>query len=292
MKIVYTTDLKDIKLKARGKVRDIYDLGNKLLIVVTDRISAFDVIMSSGIAEKGIFLNQISAFWFNKTSNIIENHMITTDIDEYPEILKQYRDQLQGRSMLVEKLKPLPIECIVRGYITGSGWKSYLSSREICGIRLPDGLKEFQKFPQPIFTPSTKAEQGHDENISFEKAAEIIGIDSAEYLRDKSLELYKFAAHYAETRGIILADTKFEFGLTEKGTIKLIDEALTPDSSRFWDADEYNKGNKPTNFDKQVLRDYLLSLDWDKAPPPPDLPNEIIEKTSERYRIAYNRLLK
>jgi len=275
-----------------GKVRDIYDLGNYLLFVASDRISAFDVIMDDLIPGKGAILSGISAFWFENTSHIVGNHFITNKIVDYPEECKQYSEYLQGRSMLVKKCKVLPIECIVRGYIAGSGWKEYQQSNTICGISLPKGLLEFSKLPKPIFTPSTKAEEGHDENINFEQATKIIGEENTAKIRDISIELYEFGAEYLEKNDLILADTKFEFGLSDDGELLLIDEALTPDSSRFWLKEEYAPGKPQINFDKQVLRDYLLSIGWNKQPPPPPLPQEIVTKTLDKYKEAYKRIVK
>lgn len=275
----------------RGKVRDIYKFENELLIISTDRISAFDVVMEEPVPGKGKLLSSLSAFWFDKTKNIIPNHFITNNIDEYPLELHKYRDQLEGRSMLVRKCKPLPVEFIVRGYLAGSAWKEYQKSQSICQIPLPEGLIEFSKLHEPIFTPSTKAELGHDENINFEKTAELIGEDLAIYLRDKSIELYKFGAHYLEQKGIILADTKFEFGKTDNGEIILIDEALTPDSSRLWLKGHYEPGKPQIQFDKQILRDYLETLEWDKQPPPPKIPKEIINQIAEVYRDIYTRIV-
>ncbi len=287
---VYNTDFKDLNLVKKGKVRDIYDFGDELLFVATDRISAFDVVMNEPIPEKGKVLSKISSFWFEKTRDIVPNHFIADNTDEYPESLRKYSEELDGRSMLVKKCSPASIECIVRGYITGSGWKEYLRTGAICGIDLPENLVEFQKLPEPIFTPSTKADEGHDENITFARAAEIVGFDIASELRRISIELYRFGADYLFDRNIVLADTKFEFGFDENGEITLLDEVMTPDSSRFWLKENYAPGKKQTNFDKQILRDYLLSLDWDKTPPAPKLPGEIIQKTLEKYREAYQRI--
>jgi len=290
MATVYKTDFDNLKLMQRGKVRDVYDLGDYLLIVATDRISAFDVIMNDPIPEKGQILSQISAFWFKNTTHIVKNHLITNNVDEYPAECLQYKTELEGRSMLVRKCKVFPIECIVRGYVAGSGWKEYKRQGTICGIPLPAGLVEFSKLPGPIFTPSTKAEVGHDENISPDVASKLIGKESSDKIASLSIRLYSFAADYLEKRGLILADTKFEFGLTEDGDIMLIDEALTPDSSRFWLKEEYAPGKEQINFDKQVLRDYLESLAWNKTPPPPVLPNEIISKTKDKYLEAFRRV--
>jgi len=286
MEAIYTLELTDLKHLKSGKVREVYEIDNNLLIIATDRISAFDVIMKKPIPGKGKILQQISAFWFEKTKHIIPNHFITNKVEEYPQICHKYKNILEGRSMLVKKCNPLPIECIVRGYITGSAWKEYKAQGTITGIKLPDGLIEFQQLPEPIFTPSTKAEHGHDENISFEKAAEIVGHNIAEQIRIISLELYKFGAEYLSQNNLILADTKFEFGLDENNNLILIDEALTPDSSRFWQKDIYKPGIPPVQFDKQILRYYLLTLDWNKKPPAPDLPENVIIKTAEKYNEA------
>lgn len=287
MAVVYETDLKGVKLLRRGKVRDVYDLGSELLIIATDRISAFDVIMSQPVPNKGKILSQISKFWFDKTAHIIPNHLISTNPDDYPDILLFHRNILKSRSMLVRKAVPFPIECVVRGYLAGSGWKEYQQNKTVCGIDLPDGLEQFGKLPVEIFTPATKAEHGHDENISFEQTVEIIGCDDAEFLRDISLKLYNFAHDYLLERGIILADTKFEFGRTDQGEIILIDEALTPDSSRFWLKESWEPGKEQYNFDKQILRDYLETIAWDKTPPPPELPKEILYFTLEKYIKAF-----
>lgn len=290
MTYVYDTNFEDLNLVKKGKVRDIYDLGDKLLFVATDRISAFDVVMNEPIPGKGSILSKISSFWFEKTREIVPNHFITDKIEEYPDALRKYAAELDGRSMIVKKCRPAAIECIVRGYITGSGWKEYLNTGAICGIDLPKDLVEFQKLPEPIFTPSTKADEGHDENINFERAADIVGIDVANELKRISIELYRFGADYLYERNIVLADTKFEFGIDENGNVTLIDEVMTPDSSRFWLKENYAPGKKQTNFDKQVLRDYLLGLDWDKTSPAPKLPEEIIQKTLDKYREAYRRI--
>ena len=289
MDIVHTTEFKDLNLPfpvRRGKVRDIYELEDHLLIVATDRISAFDVIMDEPIPEKGKVLSDISVFWFEKTKHIIGNHFVSNIVADYPEIFHKYEEQLRGRSMLVKKCKPLPVECIVRGYIAGSGWKEYKKSGTVCGIKLPENLQEFSRIGDPIFTPSTKAEVGHDENISYEKAGELVGEELIKKVKDVSLALYNFGAEYLEKNGIILPDTKFEFGIDENNELILIDEALTPDSSRFWDAAEYAPGKPQLNFDKQILRDYLESLDWNKQAPPPTLPREIIDKTYAKYQEA------
>ena len=284
--MVRETDLKGLKLINRGKVRDIYELGNDLLIVATDRISAFDVVMDDPIPDKGRILTQISTFWFEATENITPNHLISTDAGVFPPPCQPYREILEGRTMLVRKAEPLPVECIVRGYLAGSGWKDYCSSGAVCGQRLPPGLKESAKLPEPIFTPSTKAEGGeHDENISFPRMIELIGEDLAYQLKDLSLALYKKGMELAESKGIIMADTKFEFGLID-GQLILIDELLTPDSSRFWPRDQYKPGGSQPSFDKQYLRDYLEGLNWGKTYPPPRLPQKIIAQTAQRYRQA------
>ena len=273
-----------------GKVREIYDAGDKLLFVASDRISAFDCVMPNGVPKKGSVLNMISKFWFERTGDIVKNHMITTDVSKFPAPFNQHTDQLAGRSMLVKKTTVFPVECIVRGYLIGSGWKEYKQSSTIGGMPLRAGYQMASKLDEPIFTPSTKAEQGlHDENISFERAKEIVGTAKAEKLKSISIALYKRAAEYALTKGIIIADTKFEFGELD-GEIILIDEALTPDSSRFWPADTYKVGSSPMSYDKQFVRDYLETLDWDKTPPAPALPEEIITKTQAKYLEAYERL--
>ncbi|HEX3036099.1 MAG TPA: phosphoribosylaminoimidazolesuccinocarboxamide synthase [Thermodesulfobacteriota bacterium] len=291
-KVVMKTEFPDLPQPRRGKVRDIYDLGDKLLIVATDRISAFDVVLPNGIPGKGKVLNQISRHWFEQTRDIIPNHLISTEVDDYPQAFRKHRDVLEGRSMLVKKTKPLPVECIVRGYLSGSGWNEYQRGSSVCGIPLPSGLVESSRLEEPIFTPSTKAEEGqHDENITFEKTTEILGRDLAERVREVSIALYNRAREIAETKGIIIADTKFEFGIGEdSGELILIDEALTPDSSRFWPNDGYQPGRSQSSFDKQFVRDYLTSIKWNKKPPAPSLPSEIIEKTTEKYIEALERL--
>ncbi len=291
MNAVFRTDCPHLHLHRRGKVRDVYDVGEYYLIVATDRISAFDVIMNEPVAGKGALLTALSMFWFDRTKDIIANHVVSTEVNEYPAETHEYRDQLEGRSMLVRKAQPLPIECVVRGYLAGSGWSEYKNSRMVCGVALPDGLIESSKLPEPIFTPATKAEEGHDENISFEQAVGIVGAETAEFVRRISIALYAWASEYAASRGIILADTKFEFGRLPDGSIILIDEALTPDSSRYWLAEEYAPGKAQVNFDKQVLRDWLLTQPWDKQPPTPTLPPEIIERTLAKYKEAAQRLM-
>jgi phosphoribosylaminoimidazole-succinocarboxamide synthase len=290
--VVMQTEFQGVGTPKRGKVRDIYDLGDKLLIVVSDRISAFDVILPQGIPGKGAVLNQISKYWFDNTGDIIANHLISTEVSDYPHEFHAYADVLSGRSMLVRKTKPLPVECIVRGYITGSGWKEYQQSESVCGITLPSGLVESDKLEKPIFTPSTKAEEGeHDENITFEQTVELIGQELSEKVRDVSIALYSKARDMADKKGIIIADTKFEFGLDDSGQLILIDEALTPDSSRFWPKDDYEPGRGQKSFDKQFVRDYLSSIGWDKNPPAPDLPEDVIQKSSEKYREALDKLI-
>ncbi|WP_201328159.1 phosphoribosylaminoimidazolesuccinocarboxamide synthase [Thermotomaculum hydrothermale] len=280
--------IEELNLVKQGKVRDIYSIGDNLLFVATDRISAFDVVLGSEIPDKGRVLNLISAFWFDKTSHIVKNHMIEWNFNNFPEELKKY-GYLKNRSMIVKKAKPLPVECIVRGYLVGSGYKEYKNQGTVCGIKLPEGLNLASKLDEPIFTPSTKAESGHDENISFEKMKEIIGEEKANKVRDISLALYKFAYEYAYERGIIIADTKFEFGEIG-GEIILIDEALTPDSSRFWPVEGYREGENPPSFDKQYGRDYLESIKWNKKPPAPELPKEVIENTRKKYFEAFHKL--
>ncbi|BEH09915.1 phosphoribosylaminoimidazolesuccinocarboxamide synthase [Geobacter sulfurreducens subsp. ethanolicus] len=288
--LVLKTDFPDLKLAGRGKVRDIYDLGDALLIVTTDRISAFDVIMNEAIPDKGYVLTQISTFWFRQMEDIIPNHIISTDVKDFPTECQKYAAQLEGRSMLVKKAKPLPVECIVRGYISGSGWKDYKATGAICGITLPAGLVESDKLEEPIFTPSTKAELGeHDENISFDRCVELIGRELAEKIRDVTIAIYKRARDIADTKGIIIADTKFEYGIYN-GELIIIDECMTPDSSRFWPKDSYKPGGAQPSFDKQFLRDYLETLDWGKTAPAPPLPEEIIRKTGEKYMEALVRL--
>ncbi len=283
------TDFIDLPVFVKGKVRDVYDLGDKLLIVVTDRISAFDVVFDETIPDKGKVLNSIAAFWFDHTKDIIGNHVISTEPGEYPAGLDQYADKLRGRSMLVKKIDMLSAECIVRGYLEGSALKEYKAKGTINGIPMPEGLKQADKLPEPIFSPSTKASEGHDINISFEQLCEIVGKQTAGALKEKSLELYEKAYKYALSKGIILADTKFEFGISE-GRLIVADEIFTPDSSRFWELAEYEPGRAQKSFDKQYLREWLETLDWDKTYPAPKLPEEIISKTAAKYRQAYERL--
>ncbi len=285
-KPVLYTDFKNVERIARGKVRDMYTAGENLLIVTTDRISAFDVVMDSGIPGKGKVLTGISVFWFDKMKDIVPHHLMSTNPSDLPSAFHPYTADLDGRCMLVKKAKTIPIECVVRGYLAGSGWKEYKISKSVCGLPLPDGLRESDRLPEPIFTPATKAETGHDENISFEQTAAIIGVELAGKLRDISIAIYKRAADIAEQRGIIIADTKMEFGIYRDEVI-LIDELLTPDSSRFWPKNEYEPGRPQKSYDKQFLRDYLESLAWNKQPPPPPLPEEIVMKTAEKYLEAY-----
>jgi phosphoribosylaminoimidazole-succinocarboxamide synthase len=283
---VVETNLPGMKLLGRGKVRDIYEVDGKLLLVASDRLSAFDVVMPDGIPGKGQVLNRISAFWFRKLENIVPNHMISIDVEEFPPPARAHAEVLRGRSMLCRKAAPLPVECVVRGYLSGSGWGEYKEHGEVCGISIPKGLVESSRLPEPIFTPATKEEKGrHDENISFERMEEIVGKERAAQVRDAAIALYKSAAEYALGRGIIIADTKFEFGLAG-GKLLLIDEALTPDSSRFWPAADYRAGGPQKSFDKQFVRDYLLTLPWNKTAPGPKLPPDVIEKTSQKYREA------
>lgn len=288
--VLLSTNFSDLKLFKKGKVRDIYDLGECYLIVSTDRLSAFDVIMNQGIPEKGKILNKISEFWFDFSKSIIQNHLITTDIKAFPKVCLKYSDTLEGRSMLVKKAELIPIECIVRGYITGSGWNDYKMTGSICGIKLPENLKESEKLVEPIFTPSSKAEVGiHDENITYSEALKIVDADLFEKIKNTAVEIYKKAADYALQKGIIIADTKMEFGIYNNELI-LIDELLTPDSSRFWDVEGYKIGTTPLSYDKQFVRDYLISINYNKKPPAPDLPEEIIEKTKNKYLEALNKL--
>ena len=282
-------DLPGFKKLKSGKVREIFDLGDHLLLIATDRISAFDCVMPNGIPRKGEILTQISHFWFDQMAAVVPNHRVTKTHDPLPPVFAAYQDQLMGRSMIVQKAKPLAIECVVRGYLAGSGWKEYQTSHHVCGIRLPDGLQESSELPEPIFTPATKAETGHDENIPFERAVEMLGSDLAGQVRELSLRIYRTARAYAHDRGIIIADTKFEFGLFE-GHLILIDELLTPDSSRFWPADHYQPGRSQPSFDKQFVRDYLETLEWNKTPPAPALPMDIVSKTQAKYLEAYQRL--
>jgi len=284
MEAVLKTDFEDMKLMARGKVRDIYDFDDKMLIVTTDRLSAFDVIMPNGVPGKGKILTEISLFWFERMKGIVRDHLTTADVDEMPEVCHKYKDVLEGRSMLVHKCDPYPVECVARGYITGSGWKDYLATGSVCGIELPEGIKESARMPETLFTPASKAEVGeHDENISFEQMIEKVGQEKAEKLRDLTLKIYETARDIALEKGIIIADTKFEFGELD-GEIILIDEILTPDSSRFWFKDKYEEGKPQESMDKQVVRNYLETLDWDKVAPGPVLPDDVVENTANVYR--------
>lgn len=282
-------ELPGIKLFKKGKVRNVFDLGDSLLLVASDRISAFDSVMPNGIPDKGAILTQISLFWFDFTKNIINNHILESDANKFPSQLKPYKDKLDKRSVIGKKAKLIPVECVVRGYLSGSGWKEYQKSQSICGIKLPAGLKESQKLPEPIFTPTTKAESGHDLNITFQEVIDQVGKETAEFIRNKTIEVYQACAEYADKKGIIIADTKFEFGFVGKEII-IIDEMLTPDSSRFWPKDQYIVGQSQPSYDKQFVRDYLESIKWNKEPPAPPLPSEIVEKTREKYFEAFKRL--
>lgn len=287
--MLHTTNLTSFPLFRRGKVRDVYDLGDRLLMVATDRISAFDVVMTETIPDKGALLTQISAYWFETLANVVPNHVITYDMHEVDGLTDDERAQLQGRSVVVRKTQPLPVECVVRGYLAGSGWKEYQASHTVCGVQLPAGYVESSQLAEPIFTPATKAEEGHDDNISFAQAASILGDDVAAQVRDYSIALYNAASRDVASKGLILADTKFEFGVID-GQIILIDEALTPDSSRYWLASEYAPGTSQYNFDKQMLRDWLETTDWNKAYPPPQLPQSVIDGTRAKYIEAYERI--
>jgi phosphoribosylaminoimidazole-succinocarboxamide synthase len=288
--VILQTDFPDLQLHASGKVRDVYQLDNeRLLFVATDRISAFDYVLGTGIPQKGRVLTQISLFWFDFLCDIVPNHLITADVERYPQGLQKNADQLRGRSMIVQRAEMFPVECVVRGYISGSAWKEYQATGKVCGIQLPGGLHESDVLPEPIFTPATKAVSGHDENIPFARMCEILGGETASYLRDLTLRIYKKVSTYARTRGIIIADTKFEFGRTAKG-ITLADEVLTPDSSRFWPADKYVPGQSQESYDKQYVRDYLEEIHWNKQPPAPALPAEVASRTSEKYLDAYFQL--
>jgi phosphoribosylaminoimidazole-succinocarboxamide synthase len=288
--ILMKSDFSGLEQYASGKVRDIYRVDNeRLLFVATDRISAFDYVLASGIPDKGRVLTQLSLFWFDFLRSIVPNHLLTADVDEYPAPLEKYREQIKGRSMLVRRAEMIPIECVVRGYISGSAWKEYQKDGTVCGIKLSAGLRESEKLPKPVFTPATKSSTGHDENISFEEMVKHVGPELSESLRDLSLRIYQAAAEYAATRGIIIADTKFEFGTTPNGIV-LADEVLTPDSSRFWPADKYQPGQPQESYDKQFVRDFLESVRWNKQPPAPALPEQVAERTSQKYREAYQRL--
>jgi phosphoribosylaminoimidazole-succinocarboxamide synthase len=288
--VLLRTDFPELKLHASGKVRDVYNLdAEHLLFVATDRISAFDYVLATGIPQKGRVLTQISLFWFEFLRDVVANHVVTADVAKYPATAQKYADQLQGRSMMVMRAEMIPVECVVRGYISGSAWKEYKASGRVCGIELPAGLKESSKLPQPIFTPATKATTGHDENIPFDEMTRIVGVELSRQLRDLSLKVYSKAADYALQKGIIIADTKFEFGMTSKG-ITLADEVLTPDSSRFWPADKYQQGKAQESFDKQYVRDYLEQIRWNKQPPAPALPAEVARQTSDKYLEAFHQL--
>jgi len=288
--VLLQTDFPDLQLHASGKVRDVYTVDDRqLLFVATDRISAFDYILATGIPHKGRVLNQISMFWFDYLAEIVPNHLVTADVEQYPPAIHKYADQLRGRSMLVQRAAMFPVECVVRGYISGSAWKEYRATGKVSGIQLPAGLRESDAFPEPIFTPSTKATTGHDENITFDQMCNLVGVETASHLRDLTLRIYKKAAAYARHRGIIIADTKFEFGRTPKG-ITLADEVLTPDSSRFWPADKYAPGRPQDSYDKQYVRDYLEQIHWNKQPPAPALPPDVALRTSEKYLEAYFQL--
>jgi len=288
--VLLRTDFPDLKLKASGKVSDVYEIDEKqLLFIASDRISAFDYVLATGIPHKGRVLNQISLFWFDFLADVVPNHLITADVDKYPAPVRKYADQLRGRSMLVRRAEIFPVECIVRGYLSGSGWKEYKATGKVSGIALPAGLQESDALAESIFTPSTKATSGHDENISFDQMCDIVGVETASHLRDLTLRVYKKAAAYARQRGIIIADTKFEFGRTAQG-ITLADEVLTPDSSRFWPADKYAPGRAQDSYDKQYVRDYLEQIHWNKQPPAPALPADVARRTSEKYLEAYSQL--
>ena len=283
------SNLPGVTLRARGKVRDIYEVGNDLLLVATDRISAFDHILPAGIPRKGEVLNRISLFWFGQLLDMIPNHVITADVDDYPDQLQPFSDQIRGRSVLVRRAEMVQVECVARGYLSGSGWKEYQSTGAVCGIKLPTGLRESDRLPSPIFTPATKAESGHDENIPYEQVVKSIGSELAARLRQTTIAIYNRAVAWAETRGIIIADTKFEFGFVD-GQLVLADEVLTPDSSRFWPRDSWQPGGPQPSYDKQFVRDYLESIQWDKQPPAPELPEKVVQRTSEKYLEAYRLL--
>jgi phosphoribosylaminoimidazole-succinocarboxamide synthase len=287
--VILQTELAGVERAGRGKVRDVYSVDGKLLIVATDRISAFDYVLATGIPDKGRVLTQLSIFWFDFLRDVVPNHFLTADVSRYPAPLGDFRSQLEGRSMLVKRAEMVQIECVARGYLAGSGWKEYQRSGTVCGIPLPKGLRESDKLPEPVFTPSTKAQSGHDENVPFETVASTVGADLAGRLRDLTLGIYTRAAQYAETRGIIIADTKFEFGFAD-GELILGDEVLTPDSSRFWPADTYKPGGAQNSYDKQYVRDYLEKIRWNKQPPAPGLPEDVAQKTSEKYRQAYREI--
>ena len=288
--VLLDTKLDGLSLVRRGKVRDVYAAGDQLIMVATDRISAFDYVLGSGIPDKGRVLNQLSAFWFGRTGHIVKNHLLSTNVDEYPESARAFTAQLEGRSSLVRRTNPIQVECVARGYISGSGWKDYKATGEVCGIALPKGLRESDRLPEVLFTPATKAESGHDENISEAAAAKVVGADLLARLKKLTLELYAHGVAHAESKGIILADTKFEFGLTDQGELILIDEMMTPDSSRYWPKDTYNPGGPQPSFDKQYVRDYLESIKWNKQPPVPSLPDDVVQNTRAKYMDAFRRL--
>lgn len=287
---VLSTSLEGVALRSRGKVRDIYAVGDHLLLVTTDRVSAFDVVLPEGIPEKGRVLNSLSAWWLRRTEHIVPNHLVTDDVDEYPEVLAPAKGMLDGRSMLVRRLNPIPFECVMRGFLYGSGWKEYQREGSVCGISLPGGMQLAERFPEPLFTPATKAEDGHDENVSEDFMANALGRELTTRLHQVSREIYASGVEWAAERGIIIADTKFEFGHDDDGKLYVIDEVLTPDSSRFWPADEYSPGKLQASFDKQYVRDYLETVVWDKAPPAPHLPDEIVRGTTERFLSAYQQI--
>jgi phosphoribosylaminoimidazole-succinocarboxamide synthase len=287
------TNLDGLTLQRRGKVRDVYEIGDDLLIVATDRISAFDYVLGSGIPDKGKVLTQLSDFWFAKVTDLVAHHVLATDVQQFPEAARRHASQLQGRTMLVRKTDPIPIECVARGYLSGSGWKEYQQSGRVCGVELPKGLRESDRLPEPIFTPATKADTGHDVNISEEEAGRLVGADLVARLKQLTLDIYRRGVEHAESKGIIIADTKFEFGVAKAGSsadLILIDEVLTPDSSRFWPKDEYEPGHGQPSFDKQFVRDYLEEIKWNKQPPVPELPDEVIARTREKYIDAYRLL--
>ena len=288
--VLLDTQLDGLTLVRRGKVRDVYAAGDHLILVATDRISAFDYELGSGRPDKGRGLNQLSAFWFARTGGIITNHLISTNVDEYPEEARRFRSQLEGRSLLARRTTPIQVECVARGYISGSGWKDYKATGEVCGIPLPKGMRESDRLPEPIFTPATKADSGHDENISEEAAAHVVGADLLARLKALTMQLYAHGVAHAESKGIILAVTKFEFGITDDGELILIDEMMTPDSSRYWPKDTYSPGGPQPSFDKQYVRDYLESIKWNKQPPVPSLPDDVIQNTRSKYLDAFRRL--
>ncbi|MEW6097093.1 MAG: phosphoribosylaminoimidazolesuccinocarboxamide synthase [bacterium] len=288
--VLLNTELRDLKPYFKGKVRDLYELDNKLLIIATDRISAFDVILPNGIPNKGKVLTALSVYWFNRTKDIINNHLISSEVAEFPEQVFQYKNLLAGRTMLVKKTRKLEVECVVRGYLDGSGWKEYKETQSVCGIKLPSGLIQASKLQEPIFTPATKATSGHDINITEAQMEDIVGVEHTKYLKEASIKIFDLASKEMESKGLILADTKFEFGIYDDEII-LIDEILTPDSSRFWPMDKYSPGKSQVSFDKQFVRDYLEKINWDKTPPAPVLPDDIVKKTSDKYLEAYRRII-